>query len=52
MSNAVLSVLNSRHMLHKMNYTYIVLIPKNNDPKQMLDYLPISLANVVTSVKF
>ena len=27
-TNVVLSVLNSGHMLHKMNYTHIVLIPK------------------------
>lgn len=32
-TKAILSVLNSGHMLHKMNYTYIVLIPKKNDPK-------------------
>ena len=30
---AILSALNSKHMLHKMNYTHIVLIPKKNDPK-------------------
>ena len=29
----VLSVLSSGHMLHKMNYTHIVLIPKINEPK-------------------
>lgn len=27
-TDVVLSVLNSSHMLHKMNYTHIVLIPK------------------------
>ena len=37
-------------MLHKMNYTHIVLTPKKNDPKQMLDYRPISLGNVVSKV--
>ena len=47
---AILLVLNSRHILHKMNYTHIVLIPKKNDPKQMLDYRPISLGNLVPRV--
>ena len=31
----VLSVLNSGHMLRKMNHTHIVLIPKKNDPKHI-----------------
>ena len=29
---AVLSILNSGHLLHKMNYTHIILIPKKNEP--------------------
>ena len=37
-------------MLHKMNYTHIVLIPKKDDPKQMADYRPISLGNVVSRI--
>ena len=43
----VLSVLSSGHMLHKMNYTHIVLIPKINGPKHVADLRPIRLANVV-----
>ena len=49
-TNVVLFVLNSAHMLHKMNYTYIVLIPKKDDPKNVFDYQPISLCNVVSRI--
>ena len=49
-TKAVLSVLNSGHMLHKMNYTHIVLIPKNNDLKHISDYRPISLGNVISRI--
>ena len=35
-------------MLHKMNYTHIVLIPKINEPKNVVDFRPISLANLVS----
>jgi len=31
-TSAVLSVLHSGYLLHKMNYTHIVLIPKKNEP--------------------
>ena len=44
---AVLSILNSGHMLRKMNYTHIVLIPKINEPKCLANYKPINLGNVV-----
>ena len=47
---AVLSVLASGHVLHKMNYTHIVLIPKINEPKIVADFRPISLANVVSRI--
>lgn len=47
---AILSVLNSGHMLCKMNFTHIVLIPKKNDPLVMADYRPISLTNVVSRI--
>ena len=49
-TDVVLFVLNSGHMLHKMNYTYIVLIPKKDDPKNVFDYQPISLDNVVCRI--
>lgn len=47
---AIHLILNSGQILHKMNYTHIVLIPKKNDPKQMLDYRPISLGDFVSRV--
>ena len=47
---AILSVLNFGHMLHNMNFTHIVLIPKNNELKNMSDYKPISLGNVISRI--
>ena len=49
-TTTVLSVLNFGHMLHKMNFTHIVLIPKNNELKNMSDYWPISLGNVISII--
>ena len=49
-TTAVLSILNFGHMLQKLNYTHIVLIPKNNDLKHMSDYRPISLGNVISRI--
>ena len=46
----MLSILNSGHILHKMNFTYIVLIPKNNELKNMSDCRPISLGNVISRI--
>lgn len=36
-------------VLHKMSYTQIVLIPKNN-PQYVMEYQPISLSNVVSRI--
>ena len=44
----VLSVLHSSRYLKKMNFTYIVLIPKKNDPQYITEFRPISLSNVVS----
>ena len=49
-TTAIFSVLNSGHMLHKMNYTHIVLIPQYNDLKNVSDYQPISFGNVVSRI--
>jgi len=35
LTEVVLSILHFGHMLHKINYTYIVLTPKKNDPKNV-----------------
>ena len=37
-------------MLHKMNFTHIVLISKNNELKNMSDYRPINLGNVISRI--
>lgn len=47
-TRAILSVLNSRYLFHKINYTHIVLVPKENDPKYLVDFRPISLGNVIS----
>lgn len=49
-TETVLSVLNSGHVLNKMNFTHILLIPKKKDPQCMADYWPISLSNVVSRI--
>ena len=48
MFRAVLSVLNSGHLLHKMNYTHIILIPNKKELQYISDYRPISLGNVIS----
>ena len=37
-TEAMLFVLYSGHLLHKMDYEQIVLIPKRNDPQCMIDF--------------
>ena len=48
--SAVLSYLNSGHMVNEINFTYIVLIPKVKMPEKMIDYRPISLCNVISKI--
>ena len=49
-TEAILFVLRSAHMLKKMNHTHIVLIPKKKDPKYLANYRLISLSNVVSRI--
>ena len=49
-TEALLSVQNTGHILNKMNFTHILLIPKLKDPQHMADYHPISLSNVVSCI--
>lgn len=49
-TSAILSALNSGRLLHKMNYTYIVLVSKKNDPQSLSDFRPISLGNVISRI--
>ncbi|XP_074301501.1 uncharacterized protein LOC141632895 [Silene latifolia] len=47
---AVLSILNSGRVLREVNRTFITLIPKTENPKEVSDYRPISLCNVMMRV--
>ena len=49
-TKVVLSVLHSGKYLRKMNFTHIVLIPKKNDPQNIMEFRPISLGNVVSYI--
>ena len=49
-TEALLSVLNSSHILNKMNFTHILLIPKIKAPQHMVDYRPINLSNGVSRI--
>ncbi|XP_012835792.1 PREDICTED: uncharacterized protein LOC105956483 [Erythranthe guttata] len=45
--NCVLDFLNHKKLPSKMNFTFIVLIPKVKNPEKISEYRPISLCNVI-----
>ena len=47
---AILSFLNSGTLLKSINHTFITLIPKVNSPKNVSEYRPISLCNVLYKI--
>ncbi len=47
---AMLAFLNSGHMLKKINYTHIALIPKIKNPQRVFDFRLISLCNVIYKI--
>lgn len=48
--NACLNFLNGEGMLGNLNHTVITLLPKVKEPKEVVDYKPISLCSVLYNV--
>ena len=48
--SVVLDFFNSGCMVSSLNYTNIVLIPKEKQPEKMSDFCPISLCNVMYKI--
>ena len=46
----MLDFLNNGVIPPKFNETHIVLVPKNNNPKRVTEYRPISLCNVIYKI--
>lgn len=49
-SQVVLSSLNLGSWLKSINHTFIILIPKVQNPEQVTDFRPISLCNVIYKI--
>ncbi|KAL0373643.1 UNVERIFIED_CONTAM: hypothetical protein Sradi_3280000 [Sesamum radiatum] len=48
--NCVFNILHDRVLDPKLNYTHIVLIPKNHKPELITHFRPISLCNVIMKI--
>ena len=46
-SNAMLAVLNSGKIPENLNHIFLILIPKKQSPRRVVDFRPISLSNVL-----
>ncbi|KAL0413983.1 UNVERIFIED_CONTAM: hypothetical protein Sradi_1600000 [Sesamum radiatum] len=46
-----LRILNNQVLLHKMNHTHIVLIPKCSNPETVAQLRPISLCNTIVKIE-
>ncbi|XP_021815358.1 uncharacterized protein LOC110757915 [Prunus avium] len=49
-SQAIINFLSSGRLLHKINFTHVVLIPKVKNPKDMTQLRPINLCNVLFKI--
>lgn len=49
-TEAVLEVFANRRLIHQVNATSLVLIPKNNHPTTLRDYRPLACCNVLYKV--
>ena len=49
-TEAMLSCLNSSTLLKSINHTYITLIPKVSNPKNVSEFRPINLCNVIYKI--
>ncbi|KAL0342713.1 UNVERIFIED_CONTAM: hypothetical protein Scaly_1933900 [Sesamum calycinum] len=49
-TKSLVRILNDQILLHKLNYTHIVLIPKVNSLEVVFELCPVSLGNIVVKI--